>query len=463
MNHKRPPIPAIILVLLIIAFGGYFIATQALNKNNGALTASGTIEGTQVNVSPEIAGRVKEVFIEEGQPIEAGAPLLSLDDSLLTAQRAVAVAALESAKSAVQTTQAALAMAQAQYQVALNSAQSADILTRTQDWRSRDKDLFNQPMWFFTRSEQIRAAQAQVNATKVALDDAQANLAKVQQDVGNADFLNVEKQLLDARVSYLVARDTDDHAENSTSNKDVVGVYNRIHYPNKDDDLANAGQTIFDNAKAQLNSAQRAYDNMLTSKAAGNILKARAQLAVALEHYYVAQDHLRSLQTGDQSPQVIAAQKAVDQASAAADQAQTAIAQAQANLDLIDAQVSKLTVYAPMDGVILTRNIEPGEFVQPGGVTFTMADLSNLTITVYVPEDRYGQIALRQQAEVTVDSFPSATFNAEVIEISDKAEFTPRNVQTVEGRSSTVYAVKLKLTNPEGKLKIGMPADVVFK
>ena len=115
-----------------------------------------------------------------------------------------------------------------------------------------------------------------------------------------------------------------------------------------------------------------------------------------------------------------------------------------------------------MDGSILTRNVEPGEFVQPGAVTFAMADLEDMTITVYVPEDRYGQISLGQQAHVTVDSFPDETFPAEVIHIADQAEFTPRNVQTVEGRSSTVFAIKLKVTDSEGKLKIGMPADVVF-
>jgi HlyD family secretion protein len=92
-----------------------------------------------------------------------------------------------------------------------------------------------------------------------------------------------------------------------------------------------------------------------------------------------------------------------------------------------------------------------------------MADLNEITITVYVPEDRYGQISLGQQAEVTVDSFPGETFTAEVIHIADEAEFTPRNVQTVEGRSSTVYAIRLKVTDSEGRLKIGMPADVVFK
>ena len=63
---------------------------------------------------------------------------------------------------------------------------------------------------------------------------------------------------------------------------------------------------------------------------------------------------------------------------------------------------------------------------------------------------------------MSVDSFPGTKFNAQVSFISDQAEFTPRNVQTVEGRSSTVYAIKLKVNDPQGRLKPGMPADVVF-
>jgi HlyD family secretion protein len=157
-----------------------------------------------------------------------------------------------------------------------------------------------------------------------------------------------------------------------------------------------------------------------------------------------------------ESPAVVAAQKSLEQAD-------SAVTQAEANLALLDTQLAKLIVVAPINGVVLTRNIEPGEFVQPGAVALTMADLTDLTITVYVPENLYGKISLGQTADVSVDSFPGTTFTAAVIHISDQAEFTPRNVQTVEGRSSTFYAIKLKVADPEGKLKIGMPADVVFK
>jgi hypothetical protein len=71
-------------------------------------------------------------------------------------------------------------------------------------------------------------------------------------------------------------------------------------------------------------------------------------------------------------------------------------------------------------------------------------------------------LALGQKAQVMVDSHPNVVFTATVVHIADEAEFTPRNVQTVEGRRATVYAVKLDVPNPEDKLKPGMPADVTF-
>ena len=91
-----------------------------------------------------------------------------------------------------------------------------------------------------------------------------------------------------------------------------------------------------------------------------------------------------------------------------------------------------------------------------------VARLDELTITVYVPEDRVGEVSLGQTANVSVDSFPGVVFIAAVSYISDQAEFTPRNVQTVSGRKNMVFAIKLKLNDTSEKLKPGMPADVTF-
>jgi multidrug efflux pump subunit AcrA (membrane-fusion protein) len=119
-------------------------------------------------------------------------------------------------------------------------------------------------------------------------------------------------------------------------------------------------------------------------------------------------------------------------------------------------------VRTPIAGTVLYRSVEPGEFAAPGAPLVTVADLDHLTLTVYVPEDRYGQIMLGESYPVTVDSYPTELFTGTVSYIADRAEFTPRNVQTTDSRKTTVFAVKLDLTQSDGKLKPGMPADVNF-
>jgi len=120
-------------------------------------------------------------------------------------------------------------------------------------------------------------------------------------------------------------------------------------------------------------------------------------------------------------------------------------------------------VYAPIDGIVLDRAAEPGEIVSAGTTLVTISNLDELTLTVYVPEDRYGKIVLGQVSQVSVDSFPGQSFSGTVSHIAEQAEFTPRNVQTTDSRKNTVFAIKLTLAPAAGLLKPGMPADVHFQ
>jgi HlyD family secretion protein len=476
MNHKRPPLPAIIVIAVLVIVGIYFVASQIINEDDGLLTASGTIEATQVNVAPELAGRVTDVLVEEGGPVKMGDPLLRLDPSLLAAQRAVAAAQVESARNALLTAQSASTLVQAQYDAAVIQARTQEGSGRLADWSSRAPSQFEQPLWYFGRAEQMTATQAAVESASQALVQAQADLDATVQNLKNADFVKAETRLSDARIGYLVAKAVYDHAlatGGDISPEDInvslppfIPRYRtKIDLAKKlggEDEVLTAADDALTLAETELNDAQKAYDDLLDTEAADEVLNARATLSVAKERYEVALDAWTRLQTGEDSPQVKIAAAALQQSKDALVQAEGAVKQAEANLALLDTQIAKLTIAAPLDGVVLTRNVEIGEFLQPGTTAFVIGELGNLTITVYVPEDRYGQLAIGQQATVTVDSFPGVTFTATIIQIADKAEFTPRNVQTVKGRSSTVYAIKLSVDNPDGKLKIGMPADVVF-
>jgi multidrug resistance efflux pump len=119
-------------------------------------------------------------------------------------------------------------------------------------------------------------------------------------------------------------------------------------------------------------------------------------------------------------------------------------------------------IHSPLAGVVLYRHVEPGEIASAGAPLLTVIDPQNLELTVYVPEDRYGRIQLGQVLPVTVDSYGGETFQGTVTHIAEKAEFTPRNVQTTDNRKTTVFAVRLDLDAAGGKLKPGMPADVHF-
>jgi len=445
MKHKRPPIPVVVIVILAVLVGAYFGIRAVLNKGNTALTASGTIEAIEVTIAPEIGGKVTEVLVEEGAPVKAGEFLFRLDDTLLQAQRAVSAASLELSNAAASTAAAALATARANYELSLNAARLESAATRTSDWLAVNPTGYTLPGGYFSRADQIEASRAEVDAATSAGEAEQNKLDTLLSGTANAAFVTAETRLANARAASIVAQD----------------VLTRATVAN-DTGLGTAAQSAFDAANTELEDAQAAYDSLKDSASAGNIITARADLSVAQERLASAHDRLLALQTGENSPKLAAALAVLRQAQASADQAALAVTQAEASLALIDTQIARLTVTSPADGTILTSSIQPGEIVAPGGSAMTLGRLENQTITVYVPENLYGGLSLGQSAAVTVDSFPGQVFTATVIHIADQAEFTPRNVQTTEGRSSTVFAIQLQVQDPGVKLKPGMPADVTF-
>ena len=153
------------------------------------------------------------------------------------------------------------------------------------------------------------------------------------------------------------------------------------------------------------------------------------------------------------------AAKAVEVAAKAVKVAEGQVEQAEASLEVIKVQLSKLTLGSPISGIVAEQYAEVGEIAQPGVPVLTITELEEVTLTAYVPESKIGQVKLGQKTQVSVDSYPEESFTGEVVYISPRALFTPKNIQLREDREKTVFAVKIKLANPWGKLKPGMSAD----
>ena len=413
---------------------------------NGSLTASGTVSARQVAVASEIGGKVVEVLVEEGQPVKSGDVLFILDDALLQAQREQAAAAVQVAEAALNAARVQQESAQTQYDLVLLAARQQDQLNRVSAWDASLPDEFSLPVWYFEKDEELSAAEKEVAEAKAALESELANLDDVLTNASNANFFMAEERLAEAQTSFVVARQVLERAEQAQDNQA----------------LREQAQKQLDAAQAGLKAAQETYNRLLTSTASQDVLEVRARVAIARARYDAANDWMNALLTGEDSLQVKAAQNGIVQATALVSQAEAGLAQAQAALNGINLQIAKATVTSPIDGILLTRNLEAGETVSPGSTVMTIGQLDVVDLVVYIPEDRYGEIDLDEEVSIRVDSFPGDTFNGTVAHISDQAEFTPRNVQTVEGRRATVYAVRLLVPNPEMKLKPGMPADVTF-
>jgi multidrug resistance efflux pump len=451
----------IVLILVILAlaaaagFGVYRsiqaqpdLVRQALGRlsalddadPSAPLKATGIVEARPLTVSSEVGGRITALSVAEGDTVSAGQLLLALDDSLVRGQIAQAGAAVDEA--------------QAQLELLLAGARPQEIALA----RAR-----------------LAEAEAMAAAAQLAWKDAQLlrdNPQELDVQIAEAETAVVKAQHEAARARL--------QAEAIDLQVDLWGRVTQLLGEGFDVPLPGGG-TIHvdqpaerDQANTQWNlSGQQAWEAWQTAYAAEEAAQAATTALADLRRQRampVAAD-ARVNQAGAAYQQALAA---VDQAAAALQDleagatpeqvqvARQALNQAKAARSALDVPLAKTRVEAPGSGLVTSVDIRLGEVAMPGVPLLEIADLSQVTLTVYVPEPELGRVALGQAVAVTVDSFPGRAFTGTVTYVADQAEFTPKDIQTQEARLNTVFAVEITLANPDGALKPGMPADALF-
>lgn len=139
------------------------------------------------------------------------------------------------------------------------------------------------------------------------------------------------------------------------------------------------------------------------------------------------------------------------------------IQRAQAQAGVLDSQFNDRTLFAPFDGVVLTKGTEIGEVLAGGASVVTVGDIEHPWVRAYLSEKDLGRVKLGMAATVHTDSFPDKTYTGKVTFISSDAEFTPKQIQTEEERTKLVYRIKVEVPNPRRELKSNMPADVEIR
>ena len=408
-----------VIVVAVLVSGCRGVANSALwpwakepgADKEGPLTASGTIRADEVRIASELGGRIVKVQAEVGAEVEAGEVLIVLDATPLLAKLAEAEAAVATARADLVVVEAGPRVeeiAAAQAALALAEAQRGGALAA---WENA-KEASENPQEL---DAQISDARTRVAMAAQSVELAEAELARERLVRDQKPEGSLERDLADLQVQAV------------------------------EESLAAA---VADEKTAQtmLNWLWLIRSEPLSLIAQANA--AEGQYRAAEAGVAVAQAWLDDLLAGP-TPEEIAV-------------AESAVCQAQAMADVLRVQQAKSMLTSPVNGVVLDQALRAGEVAAPATTILTLADLSEVMLIVYVPENRIGQVRLGQAVQVTVDSFPGQAFTGQVRHIGDEPEFTPRNVATKEERLNTFYAVEVRLPNAEGLLKPGMPADATF-
>jgi HlyD family secretion protein len=227
----------------------------------------------------------------------------------------------------------------------------------------------------------------------------------------------------------------------------------RLHHGNRPEEIAQASANV-QAATADAANARAQFERMqaLSDSSAGKAVSrqdmdsARAALDEADARLALNQKALQLQRAGARKEDV-----AQGEAQLQADRAQLA---------LLQQQFKDAELLAPLDAVVRSRIVEPGEIASPQKTAFTLAITDPKWVRAYVGEPDLGSVREGMQASVTVDAFKDRSFPGWIGFISPVAEFTPKSVETTELRSSLVYEIRVFVHDPDDQLRLGMPATV---
>ena len=412
------------------------------------IVASGYIEAEKISVATEMGGRITALKADEGDAITEGQVLVELDDALLHSQIEIAQAELAIAEATLAQVQAGVRQETLDYaQAMVAQARVAENASHV-GWQDAQTMLENPQELDLA----ITAARAQLGVLdhQVAQAQAMANSGQAGRDLADEAVRMLEDfepftvripvapgVVIRKRIKLPADLLPSLHHEQAVATYQSWQAWTGLEQA----EVAREG------ADAYVAELSRQKANPLTLQAQVNAAKSQYEIAAAAVG--LAQAQVDGLQIGATPQQIAAVEAQVEIARSA--------------LDALEVQKDKLALQAPISGLVLERLVHVGEVAVPGAPMMTLADLEDVTLTVYVPEDQLGKVQLGQPVSVTVDAYPDRTFRGTVAFIANEAEFTPKNVQTREERVNMVFAVKVKLPNEDHALKPGMPADAVLQ
>jgi HlyD family secretion protein len=233
-------------------------------------------------------------------------------------------------------------------------------------------------------------------------------------------------------------------------------VVDRLHHGSRPQEIEQARANVASARADQVNARQQwTRMSALTTLTAGRAISeqdlegAKAAMDSAQAHLEVAEKALDLALVGPRKEDIA--------------QAEAQLHANQSQLELLHRQLADCELVAPIDGVVRSRLLEPGEMVSPQRPVLNLAIMDPKWVRAYVSETDLGRIHMGMKASISTDSFPGRSFPGWIGFIASVAEFTPKSVQTVELRSSLVYETRIFVDDPSDAMRLGMPATVYLE
>lgn len=356
------------------------------------IESSGTVESSSVDISSEVSGTVIETLVAEGEKVNKGDIIATINNTNIKNQYDQAVINIKTAEKNIELLENHINNIKVQNGDAIQQAQNAYLSVSAEYEKVMEG----------ANSEEIKQGEESVNQSKINLDYIKSNLDR------NKELLEqgaISQSMYDETLkSYNVAE--------AQYNLTVAKLNVLKSYPT---------EASLNVAKNKMLQAKSGYELAISN---GNTQIDQLEGQLELSHIQLEQYNNILMQT--------------------------------------QAELEKLIIKSPMNGTLNSLVIKQGEFVSMGKILAEIYD-ENVEIKAYVSEANIGNIKVGQSVEIYTDSDINKMFEGKVIKINDKAEFTPKNIQTKEERVNTVFKVKIKVLNSEGVIKPGMPVDIKIK
>lgn len=305
----------------------------------------------------------------------------------------------------------------------------------------------------------------------------QYNQALINQQIAEKNILMLEESIGNVTMQNADAANQAQNAYLSAG-----AEYKKVMDGASEDEINHAEEVViqaksnFDYAKSNFERSKILFEEEVISKSQYD--EAVKGYNVSEAQYNAALSQLNIIKSGPNAESLSAAENKMLQLKAGYDlsisNGNTQINQLKNQLDIAKVQLEqtknvvdqtkieldKLSIKSPTDGVVNSLLVNEGELVAMGKLTAEIYNPENIEIKAYVSEANIGLIKVGQKSIILIDSHNDKSFEGNVVRINNRAEFTPKNIQTKEERVNTVFEVTIKAMDSDGALKPGMPADV---